>query len=85
MFEALEAWKLGASELDIVKQGTWTFDPDFPMKKLNADRGAAPTATLLDPKGELGRLLALMHEVDQAGGRPLLAPLRHGAPKSPAK
>ncbi|MFG6464576.1 redoxin domain-containing protein [Roseateles sp. DXS20W] len=25
-------------------------------KKLNADRGAAPTATLLDPKGELGRL-----------------------------
>ena len=31
------------------------------------------------PKGELGRLLALMHEVDQAGGRPLLAPLRSGA------
>lgn len=25
-------------------------------QKLNADRGAAPTATLLDPKGELGRL-----------------------------
>jgi len=25
-------------------------------RKLNADRGAAPTATLLDPKGELGRL-----------------------------
>lgn len=25
-------------------------------KKLNADRGAAPTATLLDPKGELGKL-----------------------------
>jgi peroxiredoxin len=24
--------------------------------KLNADRGAAPTATLLDPKGELGKL-----------------------------
>ena len=37
------------------------------------------------PKGELGRLLALMHEVDQAGGRPLLAPLRHGAPKAQAK
>ena len=31
------------------------------------------------PRGELGRLLALMHEVDQAGGRPLLAPLRSGA------
>lgn len=28
------------------------------------------------PKGEIGRLLALMHEVDQAGGRALLAPLR---------
>ena len=25
-------------------------------KKLNADRGAAPTATLLDPKGEIGKL-----------------------------
>ncbi|MCE4557456.1 redoxin domain-containing protein [Roseateles cellulosilyticus] len=25
-------------------------------QKLNADRGAAPTSTLLDPKGELGRL-----------------------------
>jgi len=25
-------------------------------QKLNADRGAAPTATLLDPKGELGKL-----------------------------
>jgi hypothetical protein len=25
-------------------------------QKLNAERGAAPTATLLDPKGELGRL-----------------------------
>ncbi|NCT84195.1 MAG: redoxin domain-containing protein [Comamonadaceae bacterium] len=25
-------------------------------QKLNADRGAAPAATLLDPKGELGRL-----------------------------
>ena len=24
--------------------------------RLNADRGAAPTATLLDPKGELGKL-----------------------------
>jgi len=28
------------------------------------------------PKGELGRLLALMHEVDQAGLRRLLDPLR---------
>jgi peroxiredoxin len=25
-------------------------------RKLNADRGAAPTATLLDPKGEIGKL-----------------------------
>ena len=28
------------------------------------------------PKGELGQLLALMHEVDQAGARRLLDPLR---------
>lgn len=28
------------------------------------------------PKGEIGRLLALMHEVDQAGARALLVPLR---------
>ena len=28
------------------------------------------------PKGEIGRLLALMHEVDQAGARALLGPLR---------
>ena len=28
------------------------------------------------PKGELGRLLALMHEIDQAGLRRLLDPLR---------
>ena len=28
------------------------------------------------PKGELGRLLALMHEIDQAGARQVLAPLR---------
>lgn len=28
------------------------------------------------PKGQLGRLLALMHEVDQAGARRLLDPLR---------
>ncbi len=28
------------------------------------------------PKGELGRLLALMHEIDQAGLRRLLNPLR---------
>lgn len=28
------------------------------------------------PKGEIGRLLALMHEVDQAGLRRLLDPLR---------
>lgn len=28
------------------------------------------------PRGELGRLLALMHEIDQHGLRDLLAPLR---------
>ncbi len=28
------------------------------------------------PKGEIGRLLALMHEIDQAGVRKVLAPLR---------
>ena len=28
------------------------------------------------PKGEIGRLLALMHEIDQAGLRRLLDPLR---------
>ena len=28
------------------------------------------------PKGELGRLLALMHEIDHNGLRPLLDPLR---------
>ena len=31
------------------------------------------------PQGDIGRLLALMHEVDQAGARALLAPLREGA------
>ena len=30
------------------------------------------------PKGELGRLLALMHEIDQNGLSDLLAPLRGG-------
>ena len=28
------------------------------------------------PRGELGRLLALMHELDHNGLKPLLAPLR---------
>ena len=28
------------------------------------------------PKGELGRLLALMHEIDHNGLRPLLEPLK---------
>ena len=28
------------------------------------------------PPGEIGRLLALMHEIDHNGLRPLLAPLR---------
>src|SRR5690606_15316709 len=30
------------------------------------------------PKGELGRLLALMHEIDHNGLKPLLEPLRQG-------
>ena len=30
------------------------------------------------PKGELGRLLALMHELDHNGLKPLLEPLRKG-------
>ncbi|OZI71101.1 DUF3820 family protein [Bordetella genomosp. 12] len=30
------------------------------------------------PKGEIGRLLALMHELDHNGLRPLLDPLRQG-------
>ena len=30
------------------------------------------------PKGEIGRLLALMHEIDHNGLRPLLQPLRPG-------
>ncbi|MCM2973283.1 DUF3820 family protein [Larsenimonas suaedae] len=31
------------------------------------------------PNGELGRLLALMHEIDHNGLSPLLEPLRGGA------
>jgi uncharacterized protein (DUF3820 family) len=31
------------------------------------------------PKGELGRLLALMHEIDHNGLRPLLDPLKRGS------
>ena len=31
------------------------------------------------PKGDMGRLLALMHEIDQAGLRAVLGPLRAGA------
>lgn len=31
------------------------------------------------PKGELGRLLALMHEIDHNGLKPLLEPLRRPA------
>ena len=30
------------------------------------------------PKGEIGRLLALMHEIDHNGLKPLLEPLRQG-------
>ena len=35
------------------------------------------------PPGELGRLLALMLEIDHNGLAPLLAPLRSGAPRPP--
>ena len=34
------------------------------------------------PKGELGRLLALMHEIDHNGLRELIRPLRQGGPRS---
>lgn len=34
------------------------------------------------PKGELGRLLALMHEIDHNGLKPLLDPLRSGDHKT---
>ena len=35
------------------------------------------------PKGEIGRLLALMLEIDHNGLRPLLQPLRAGAAAAP--
>lgn len=35
------------------------------------------------PKGEVGRLLALMHELDHNGLTPLLDPLRQAAPRNP--
>ena len=35
------------------------------------------------PKGELGQLLALMHEIDHNGLSDLLAPLRSGARQQP--
>ena len=36
------------------------------------------------PKGEIGRLLALMQELDHNGLKPLLAPLRKAAGLGPA-
>jgi uncharacterized protein (DUF3820 family) len=36
------------------------------------------------PAGDLGRLLALMHEIDHNGLSPLLAPLRQGLRNHPA-
>ena len=36
------------------------------------------------PAGELGRLLALMHEIDHNGLSQLLAPLRNRRPREPA-
>ena len=35
------------------------------------------------PKGEIGRLLALMQLIDHNGLRPMLNPLRHQAPEAP--
>jgi uncharacterized protein (DUF3820 family) len=35
------------------------------------------------PKGDLGQLLALMHEIDHNGLSSLLAPLRQGAGRQP--
>lgn len=35
------------------------------------------------PKGELGRLLALMQEIDHNGLKPLLDPLRLRSPRPP--
>ena len=35
------------------------------------------------PKGEIGRLLALMHEIDHNGLKDLLHPLRQNASKRP--
>jgi len=37
------------------------------------------------PPGEIGRLLALMHEIDHNGLRPLLDPLRRGAGGAPPR
>jgi len=37
------------------------------------------------PPGEIGRLLALMHEIDHNGLRPLLDPLRRGAGGTPPR
>lgn len=37
------------------------------------------------PAGHIGRLLALMHEIDHNGLRPLLEPLRSGGGPAPAK
>ena len=36
------------------------------------------------PEGELGRLLALMHEIDHNGLRPLLGPLIERGPTRPS-
>jgi len=47
-------------------------------------RGASAAAGLGDregfPKGEIGRLLALMHEIDHNALSDLLKPLREGRP-----
>ena len=37
------------------------------------------------PKGEIGRLLALMHEIDQGGVRAVLNPLRGATSKNTVK
>ncbi|MFX8262347.1 redoxin domain-containing protein, partial [Acinetobacter baumannii] len=48
----------GVAWLQIISSapGQQGFVDGATAQKLNAQRGAVPTATLLDPKGELGRL-----------------------------
>lgn len=50
-----------------------------PLRELEADRVAMLASCKLKiSKGEIGRLLALMHEIDHNGLSDLLKPLRGG-------